>query len=80
MNDLDLHDSELIEDTLRSPGYALIAGRIQKAVDRDLGELVTNRHEPDLMNEIRGRIIGMRLALQIPKHIAEESRGKSPKK
>ena len=76
--EIDSLDHEHIDDALRSVGYTLIARRVQNEIARLTNDLVITAHAPEMANEIRGRILGLKLALEIPHNIAQESRAKKP--
>lgn len=68
----DRIDAEEILNLLKSPAWTLIAGRIDAEVVRQNADLVEARHTEAEMNEIRGMILGLRKALEIPRIIATE--------
>lgn len=67
--DLDQLDAEHIDDTVRTPGYALIQGRIAEETSRRVRALIDGGEEPD---KTRGIILGLELALKIPGIISAE--------
>ena len=74
--EIDSLDHEHIDDALRSVGYTLIARRVQNEILKLTNDLIGTAHAPEVANEIRGRILGLKLALEIPHNIAEESKAK----
>lgn len=73
----DRIDAELIEDTLRTPGYALIEKRIREEAARKVRSLIDHGQEVD---RTRGMVQGLELALDIPRIISREGRGEQTAK
>ena len=72
--DLDRLDSELIDDVLRMPGWALIATRLGEEHTRKTRALIESGENPEVT---RGFILGLETAMKIPKIIAQDARGKN---
>jgi hypothetical protein len=70
---LDKLDAEHIDAVLRSPGWALIEGRMKEEAHRKVRSLIDSGSEVELT---RGFIRGLETAIKIPKIIAEETRKK----
>jgi hypothetical protein len=69
--------SDHIEETLRTPGWPLIATRIREEAARRIRALIDSGADGD---KTRGMIHGLELALKIPEIIAAECRGKASTK
>jgi hypothetical protein len=70
--EVDRLDSEFIEETLRTPGWALIAKRIREEHARRVRLLIEGDGCGD---KTRGMILALELALKVPEIIATEARG-----
>lgn len=75
--ELDHHDAEHIDDTVRTPGYTLIQQRIRDDIAKRVRALIDDGE--DVPKE-RGMILGMELALRIPGIIAAEAKATKRKK
>jgi len=72
-------EAEDIAGTLRSPGYILIAKRIDAEIGKRVKGLIEADHDAAGVAKLRGEILALRLALEIPKFIAAEARNAQPK-
>ena len=79
MEDRDRLDADMIESAVLSPGYDLIRSRVLRAIDSKTRELVEHRLNEFDTAQLRGEILGLRLAVQIPKIVADECRAKEKK-
>lgn len=72
-DETDRLDAELIEETLCTPGWALIAKRIRDEHARRVRELINGEGHGD---KTRGMILALEMVLKIPEIITNEGRGK----
>lgn len=70
---LDRVDSELIRETLQSPGWQLIKRGLEKMLDRKVRDLVRPQTEVETAN-CRGAIGAIETALEMPQILIQEGK------
>jgi hypothetical protein len=73
--ELDALDAEEIAAATESPGYRLIAARIEAMLAAKRGELEQDL-APEATAAVRGFIAGVKRCLDVPRILIEEAKGK----
>lgn len=74
-SELDALDAEEIAAAIHTPGYRLIAGRIEAMLAAKRAELEQDL-TPEATAAVRGYIAGVKRCQEVPRILIEEAKGK----